>query len=103
MKKEPMVWSRLKDFRCPKKNCRQFLGTANTGTRAVGCEDEEGCGFWMRQEIFDRVVNSLYMAKPGYTPRFGDDPEMVTLIRSGEIPEGWEREVFLTPSDDEPV
>lgn len=93
--KKKIVWSRLKDFRCPK--CGQYMETTNTGTRAVGCVDEEGCGFWMRYEVFERVVNNLYMAKRDYRPKFGDDTDMLLLIRENTIPEGYDEHIMLEP------
>lgn len=96
-----LVWSRLKNFRCPK--CNGSMTTAKTGTRAVGCEDEEGCGFYMRQEVFDRVVKNLYQTKPGYKPKFGDDVENLELLNNlnrGVVPEGYKDMVFLNPDDD---
>lgn len=69
-------------MRCPKCNCD--LISANTGTRAIGCEDEEGCGFYMRQEAFNRVVEGLYKgyADAGYKPKFGDDVDTLEFLNN---------------------
>ncbi len=79
------------------------MTTANTGTRAVGCEDEEVCGFYMRYEIFERVVNSLYMTKPDYKPKFGDDIESLTLLNNldrGIVPPDYSEMVYLSPDEE---
>ena|ERR1035437_1899735 len=101
MEEKKLKWVRLRNFKCPK--CNGDLTTANTGTRAVGCENEEGCGFYMRQEIFDRVVKNLYQAMPNYKPKFGDDIDNLTLLNNlemGKIPEEYKDDVFLTPDED---
>lgn len=96
-----LTWSRLKNFKCPK--CAGTMTTSNTGTRAVGCEDEEGCGFYMQQHVFEKVVNSLYMTKPGYKPKFGDDMKTLELLNNldrGIVPTGYAEEVFIKPGDE---
>lgn len=94
-------WNKLKDFRCPK--CGGTMTTANTGTRAVGCEDEEGCGFYMRYEVFERVVKNLYQTKKGYTPKFGDDMQNLELLNNldkGVVPPEYDGMVFLEPDEE---
>lgn len=95
-----IIWTRLKSFKCPK--CNGNMITSNTGTRAVGCEDEEGCGFYMRYDVFERIVNNLYQTKPGYKPKFGDDTENLELLNNlnrGVVPKGYEDSVFLEPTE----
>ncbi len=94
-------WSRLKNFKCPK--CGQNLVTSNFGTRAVGCEDEESCGFYMKQEVFDRIVKNLYQTKEWYKPKFGDDGENLELLNNlnrGIVPRDFSDSVFLNPDND---
>lgn len=81
-KQKKIVWSRLKNMRCPK--CNTQLISSNFGTRAYGCEDEEGCGFYMRLEAFERVVKALYAgyADKGYKPRFGDDVSTLEFLNN---------------------
>ena len=95
-----LLWRRLLNMRCPK--CNADLITANTGTRGVGCEDEEGCGFYMRQEVFDRVVQAIYTGKAdaGYRPQFGDDIQALDLLNNldrGVIPPDFSDSVLMEP------
>lgn len=94
-------WSKLKDFKCPK--CGHYMTTLNSGsTRAVGCEDEDNCGFWMSDPVFNRIVKNLYQTKPGYRPKFGDDMENLTLLEElnrGIVPKDYQEHVFLEPEE----
>lgn len=63
--------------------------TSNFGVRAFGCEDEEFCGFYMRDEVFNRVVKNLHQTKTGYKPKFGDGIQNLELLNNlgvGVIP-----------------
>lgn len=74
-----LIWSRLKNFKCPK--CNQDLISAQSGERGVGCEYEE-CNFYISQPVFDRVVENLYQTEKGYVPKFGDDMENFELLQN---------------------
>lgn len=77
---------------------------AHSGTRAYGCEDEDTCGFWVRAEVFDRIIGSLYMTKPDWRPKFGDDIQGLELLNNldrGIVPPDFTDMVFLSPEDEE--
>lgn len=55
-----MIWSRLKDYMCPK--CRRGLRKTcqiHTGKEGHGC----ACGFFISLEAFDKLINRIYQAK----------------------------------------
>lgn len=96
-----LKWNNLKTFKCPKCSCAMI--EASAGERGVGCEDELQCGFYMRQAVFERVVNSLYLRKKNYKPKFGDDMQTLDLLNNldnGVVPEGYENDVLIEPEDD---
>lgn len=68
-----MNWNKLKSMKCPK--CGGNLITNNFGSRLIGCEDEENCGFTITQTRFETLVEDIYKGKnkKGYRPKFGDD------------------------------
>lgn len=77
-----MNWNNLMEGKCPA--CGQDFISSNFGTRAHGCEDEEGCGFYMLQWQFDAALNGIragYLA-PNYKPKFGDDPLVLDWFRN---------------------
>lgn len=82
MKEKKPVWSRLLKMKCPK--CNWDLISSNSGTRGIGCLDEEGCGFYMRKEAFDRVVKAMYggMGSKNYKPKFGDDVDVLSFLNN---------------------
>ena len=75
-----IIWSRLKNFKCPK--CNSDLEASNTGQRLVGCEDEENCGFYVRKERFEKIVENLYQTGKNYKPKFGNDIENLEFLNN---------------------
>ena len=51
-----MIWSRLKNVCCPK--CNRMLNQ-NWGRKGYECTNKE-CGFFITDEKFESVINSLY-------------------------------------------
>lgn len=64
-----MIWSRLKNFKCPK--CNKDL-KERLGGRAVSCSNYPECDLMIGKERFDELVLEQYKSK---RQRIKDDTE----------------------------
>ena len=53
-----MIWSRLKNMKCP--NCNGAMAE-NTITHGIECKK---CSMFIRKDKFEQIINSLYTGKP---------------------------------------
>lgn len=61
---DKLIWSRLKDMKCPR--CSKNVELHAIGEFAIRCtnKNKEKCDFKMRKDTFDRVINQIYSPKP---------------------------------------
>ena len=75
-----MKWNNLKDMRCPK--CSAMLYKSNGGYACSGSK----CEFFIREERFDTVIQSIYKPKERSTENMTGEERLSELNNYGREP-----------------